>query len=143
MPPVTTPTENKALIERFWGDLARRDFDAVGSYFTADGHYTDVPAPEEGAYGPAEVSARLRLGLEPLAKYELHDGPIVADGDMVITEHSESWYWESGESVTLPFVSVHEIRDGQIVRWHDYFDLSTLLSAAPEAWMTHIMVGYK
>lgn len=140
---MTTPAENKALIERFWGDLARRDFDAVGAYFTPDGHYTDVPAPEEGAFGPAEVAARLRLGLEPLANYELHDGPIVADGDLVITEHRETWHWESGESVTLPFVSVHEIRDGQIVRWHDYFDLNTLLSAAPEAWMTHIMVGYK
>lgn len=140
---MTTPAENKALIERFWGDLARRDYDAVGAYFTPDGHYTDVPAPEEGAFGPAEVAARLRLGLEPLVKYELHDGPIVADGNMVITEHSETWHWETGESVTLPFVSVHEIRDGQVVRWHDYFDLNTLLSAAPEAWMTHIMVGYK
>ena len=140
---VTTPAENKALIERFWGDLARRDFDAVGAYFAPDGHYTDVPAPEEGAYGPKEVAARLRLGIAPLAKYVLHDGPIVADGDMVITEHHEEWFWESGEHVDLPFVSVHEIRDGQIVRWHDYLDLNTLLSAAPAAWLEHIMVGYK
>ena len=108
-----------------------------------DGHYTDVPAPEEGAFGPAEVTARLKLGIAPLAKYVLHDGPIVADGDMVITEHHEEWFWESGEHVDLPFVSVHEIRDGQIVRWHDYLDLNTLLSAAPAAWLEHIMVGYK
>jgi limonene-1,2-epoxide hydrolase len=140
---VTTPAENKALIERFWGDLGRRDFDAVGAYFAPDGHYTDVPAPEEGAYGPEEVAARLRLGIAPLAQYVLHDGPIVADGDMVITEHHEEWFWESGEHVDLPFVSVHEIRDGQIVRWHDYLDLNTLLSAAPAAWIEHIMVGYK
>ena len=73
----------------------------------------------------------------------LHDGPIVADGDMVITEHSEAWFWESGEQVTLPFVSVQEIRDGKIVRWHDYFDLNTLMAAAPQAWIEHIMVGYK
>ena len=52
---VTTPAENKALIERFWADLARRDFDAVGAYFSPDGHYTDVPAPEEGAYGPVTI----------------------------------------------------------------------------------------
>jgi len=135
--------ENKALVERFWADLARRDFDAVGAYFAPDGHYTDVPAPEEGAYGPVEVAARLRLGLGPLAKYVLHDGPIVADGDMVITEHSEEWFWESGEHVHLPFVSVQEIRDGKIVRWHDYLDLNTLMAAAPAAWVEHIMVGYK
>ena len=140
---VTTPTENKALIERFWSDLGRRDFDAVGAYFTPDGHYTDVPAPEEGAFGPAEVAARLRLGIAPLANYVLHDGTIVADGDMVITEHSEEWFWESGEHVHLPFCSVHEIKDGMITRWHDYLDLNTLLSAAPQAWIEHIMVGYK
>jgi len=102
-----------------------------------------VPAPEEGAFGPAEVAARLRLGLGPLAKYVLHDGPIVADGDMVITEHSEEWFWESGEHVHLPFVSVQEIRDWKIVRWHDYLDLNTLMAAAPAAWVEHIMVGYK
>jgi limonene-1,2-epoxide hydrolase len=140
---VTTAADNKALVERFWADLARRDFDAVGAYFAPDGHYTDVPAPEEGAYGPAEVAARLRLGLGPLANYVLHDGPIVADGDMVITEHSEEWFWESGEHVALPFVSVQEIRDGKIVRWHDYLDLNTLMAAAPQAWVEHIMVGYK
>jgi limonene-1,2-epoxide hydrolase len=142
-PAVSTASENKALITRFWADLARRDFDAVGAYFAPDGHYTDVPAPEEGAFGPEEVAARLRLGLAPLADYVLHDGPIVADGDMVITEHSEEWFWESGEHVHLPFVSVHEIHDGRITRWHDYLDLNTLLSAAPPAWIEHIMVGYK
>lgn len=140
---MSTPAENKALVERFWSDLARRDFDAVGAYFAPDGHYTDVPAPEEGAFGPEEVAARLRLGLAPLAKYVLHDGPIVADGDMVITEHHEEWFWESGEHVDIPFVSVQEIRDGKIVRWHDYLDLNTLLSAAPPSWIEHIMVGYK
>ena len=131
---MSTPAENKALVTRFWADLARRDFDAVGAYFAPDGHYTDVPAPEEGAFGPEEVAARLRLGL---------DGPIVADGDMVITEHSEEWFWETGEHVELPFVSVQEVRDGTIVRWHDYLDLNTLLSAAPAAWLDHIAAGYK
>lgn len=140
---MSTPTENKALVVRFWADLARRDFDAVGAYFTENGHYTDVPAPEEGAFGPAEVAARLRLGLAPLTKYVLHDGTIVADGDMVITEHSEEWFWETGEHVQLPFVSVQEIHDAKITRWHDYFDLNTLMSAAPQAWIEHVMVGYK
>ncbi len=134
---------NRALIERFWGDLARRDFDAVGAYFTEDGHYTDVPAPEEGARGPAAITARLRLGLEPLERYVLNPGPIVADGDMVITEHSEDWYWPTGEHVQLPFVSVHELRDGMLVRWWDYWDMGTLMNAAPAWWVEHIMVGYQ
>jgi limonene-1,2-epoxide hydrolase len=134
---------NRALVERFWADLARRDFAAVAAYFTADGHYTDVPAPEDGAFGPAAIEARLRLGLEPLERYVLHPGPIVADGDLVITEHAEEWFWRTGEHVRLPFVSVHEIHDGRMTRWWDYWDLGTLMGAAPQWWIDHIMGGYQ
>ena len=140
---MSTPAENKALVERFWADLARRDFDAVGAYFAPDGHYTDVPAPEEGAFGPAEVAARLRLGLGPLVKYVLHDGPIVADGDMVITEHSEEWFWPTGEHHLVRFCSVHEVRNGKVERWWDYVDIGQLTAAAPAWWIEHIMQGYK
>ncbi|MFN7151742.1 MAG: limonene-1,2-epoxide hydrolase family protein [Microthrixaceae bacterium] len=135
---------NTELIEAFWADLFRRDFDAVGAWFTPGGNYRDVPAPEEGAFGPAEVAARLRLGLEPLAQYEHVPGwRIVAQGNTVMTEHVERWTWASGETVDLPFVSVHELDGDKITRWWDYWDLSTLMNAAPAAWVEHIMVGYK
>ena len=48
----------------------------------------------------------------------------------MITEHTEHWTWETGESVRLPFTSVMEVRDGKVDRWWDYFDLSTLMNAA-------------
>lgn len=136
---------NTERTERFWGDLFRRDFDAVGAWFTPDGNYRDVPAPEEGAFGPAEVAARLRLGIEPLAKYEHVPGwTIVAQGDTTVTEHVERWTWQSGETVELPFVSILVWNDqGQVTRWWDYWDLGTLMNAAPAEWVEHIMVGYK
>ncbi len=138
------PTGNIARIERFWEDLFRRDFDAVGAWFTPQGNYRDVPAPEEGAFGPAEVAARLRLGLEPLARYEHVPGwTIVAGGDTVMTEHVERWTWASGETVDLPFVSVHTFEGDQLSRWWDYWDMGTLMNAAPEEWVAHIMQGYK
>ncbi|MSO38064.1 MAG: nuclear transport factor 2 family protein [Acidimicrobiia bacterium] len=140
---MTQAEDNKELIKNFWATLGRRDFAAVAAFFAPDGHYTDVPAPEEGARGPAAIEARLRLGLEPLERYVLNDGPMTAEGDMVITEHTEDWYWSSGEHVTLPFVSVHEIRDGLVIRWWDYWDLGTLMNAAPASWVEHIMVGYQ
>jgi limonene-1,2-epoxide hydrolase len=136
---------NTERTERFWGDLFRRDFDAVGAWFTPDGNYRDVPAPEEGAFGPAEVAARLRLGIEPLARYEHVPGwTIVAQGDTTVTEHVERWTWQSGETVELPFVSILVWNDqGQVTRWWDYWDLGTLMNAAPAEWVEHIMVGYK
>jgi limonene-1,2-epoxide hydrolase len=141
-PSVADSQANRALIEQFWKDLYARDFDKVGSYFTDDAHYTDIAAPEEGAYGPERIIARLRLGIEPLSAYEHHFKNMVADGDLVVTEHAEEWHWHTGESVLLPFVSVHELRDGQIIRWHDYWDLTTLMNAAPQWWVEHIMKGY-
>ena len=134
---------NRALIERFWEDMGRRDFTAVRTYFTEDAHYTDVPAPEDGARGPDAIEARLRLGIEPLERYVPRPGKMVAEGDMVILEHSEEWHWPSGETLVLPFVSVFELRDGLIARWWDYWDLGTLMNAAPQWWIDHIMQGYQ
>ena len=134
---------NQALVEKFWNNLYRRDFDACGAAFSPDGVYTDVPVGEVGATGPAEVAARLRLGLEPIERYEHHLKTIVANDDAVITEHVEEWFWSTGEHVALPFVSVMELRDGQITRWWDYFNLATLLDGAPQWWLEHIAQGYR
>jgi ketosteroid isomerase-like protein len=140
---VSGAAANRALIERFWEDMGRRDFTAVRTYFTEDAHYTDVPAPEDGARGPDAIEARLRLGIEPLERYVPRPGKMVAEGDMVILEHSEEWHWPSGETLVLPFVSVFELRDGLIARWWDYWDLGTLMNAAPQWWIDHIMQGYQ
>jgi limonene-1,2-epoxide hydrolase len=119
------------LVRGLWAALARRDFDAVGSYLAPDGHYVDVAVKdiEPGARGPEQTAARLRLGLAPLHAYELHDGPIVASGGYV--------------SVTLPFVSVMQVAGGKVDRWWDYFDLATLTNAAPRWWLDHIAAGYR
>jgi limonene-1,2-epoxide hydrolase len=131
---------NRDIVERFWADLYRRDFDAVGAYFTDDGEYTDVPTPaDDVARGPAQIAARLRLGLEPLSEIHHDIRQIVAEGDTVVTEHVEHWHWPSGEQASLPFVSIHEFREGKIVRWWDYWDLGTLMGAAPAWWVEHIM----
>ena len=135
---------SKAIVEQFWRDLYARDFDKVGSYFPVDGEYTDVCSPaDDVARGPDQVAARLRLGLEPLASLSHDIRLIVAEGNVVITEHVEHWSWETGEQADLPFVSVMEFRGDQIVRWWDYWDMSTLMNAAPAAWVEHIMQGYQ
>ncbi|MFQ5512858.1 MAG: nuclear transport factor 2 family protein [Myxococcota bacterium] len=132
---------NRELIERFWKDLYDREFDRVGAYFAEDGLYEDVPAPDAGAVGPRAVAKRLRIGLEPIERYEHHLHRVVAEGDTVITEHTEDWYFHTGEKVSLPFVSVHVIRDGKLTLWRDYWDLGTLMSGAP-AWWIERLAGY-
>ena len=140
---MTDTEQNRELVTQFWKDLYERDFDAVGELLHRRSRITPTCARRKRARSdPEKVVARLKLGLEPLAGYEHELKHIVADGDMVVTEHAELWKWHTGESVLLPFVSVHELRDGKIVRWHDYWDMQTLMNAAPTWWVEHIMVGY-
>jgi limonene-1,2-epoxide hydrolase len=134
---------NRQVVERFWRALYDRDWDRIATFFGPDSQYTDVPSPEDDvARGPEQIVARLRLGIEPLQDYIHHLRHVVAEGDLVITEHAEEWRWHTGEQIVLPFVSVHELRDGVIVRWWDYWDLQTLMNAAPAWWVEHIMQGY-
>jgi limonene-1,2-epoxide hydrolase len=136
---VTTPDRNRRTVEQLWEELYRRDYDAVASHFAPDGHYDDVGAPGDGARGPEAIAARLRLGLEPLEAIIHHPAVLVAQGDVVMTEHVEEWRWPTGERVELPFVSVHEFSDGRIVRWHDYWNVPTLMDAAPAWWLEHLV----
>jgi limonene-1,2-epoxide hydrolase len=134
---------NKELVQSFWETLYARDWDGIASYFTDTSEYTDVPSPADDlAVGPDLIVARLRLGLERISGYEHELKLMVAEGDTVITEHAETWHWHTGEQVTVPFVSVHELRDGKIMRWWDYWDLTTLMNAAPDWWIEHVAQGY-
>ncbi len=129
---------NRRLIEGFWADLYRRTFEKVGAYFAEDGRYEDVPAPDRGAVGPANVAKRLRIGLESIQEYVHHLHCMVSQGDTVVTEHTEDWHFPSGEVVSLPFVSIHVIEDGKIKLWRDYWDMNTLMSGAPQWWIEHL-----
>jgi len=117
-----SPTDSEAdskrdLIKRFWATLYERDFDGVGAFFAADGEYTDMPTPpEDVARGPEQIAARLRLGLEPLESISHTVKTIAVEGDTIVTEHVEHWAWPTGEKVSFPFVSMHEIRGGKLVR---------------------------
>jgi limonene-1,2-epoxide hydrolase len=128
-----TPTETAAA---FWAALYDRDWPRIRSFFDEASVYYDVPTgPTTAGVGPDGIEARLRLGLEGLVGYEHHPG-VVAEGPdgVVVTEHTEVWTWETGESVALPFVSVQHVSEGVIRLWKDYWDLQTLMGAAPPAW---------
>lgn len=136
---MSTTEANRKLVEAFWKDLERRDFEKVGAYFADDGFYEDVPTPDAGATGPAAIAARLRVGLEPIEAYVHHMHQIVAEGPNVVTEHTEDWHFGGGVVVALPFVSIHVIEDGRIKLWRDYWNLATLMDGAPQWWKEHIV----
>jgi ketosteroid isomerase-like protein len=138
-----TIDDNRAIVATLWRRLYdERDYEGVGALFAEDGRYVDMPAPDVGAVGPLQVAARLRLGLAPLTELNHDLEEMVAEGDTVVTEHIEHWRFPTGEQVSLPFVSVHRFRAGQIVQWRDYWNWDTLMSSVPQWWLDHIAQGY-
>jgi limonene-1,2-epoxide hydrolase len=124
-----------SVVKRFWAALYSRDWTAIASFFGPDSVYWDVPVgPAAAAKGPVDIVSRLKLGLDGLAGYEQFDGSIVSQAGTVMTEHREVWHWESGETASLPFVSVMRVEGDVITLWKDYWDYTTLMQAAPEAW---------
>ncbi|HIF63191.1 MAG TPA: nuclear transport factor 2 family protein [Deltaproteobacteria bacterium] len=135
----TTEANNTELAGAFWQALYSRDWQKVAGFFDDASHYEDVPAPDRGADGARAITGRLRIGLESIDGYRHECERIVAQGDVVVTEHTEHWSWSSGEQVSLPFVSVQVIAEGRIRLWRDYWNLPTLLDGAPGWWLEHIM----
>ncbi|NYJ01135.1 ketosteroid isomerase-like protein [Nocardioides thalensis] len=132
----------KDAVLGLWRTLSARDWDRLGDWVTDDCIYVDMPVgPTAAARGPVDIVKRLQVGLRDLAGYENHDGLLVAEGDAVLYEHSETWTFASGEVVVLPFVSVHRVRDGRVALWKDYWDFGTVQNAAPPDWMENLLAA--
>jgi ketosteroid isomerase-like protein len=137
---VSTTQENKDIVNAYWAALAARDWNGMKALLTDDAHYTDVGTPGPGGTGPEGVVRRVMIGLEPLSGYEHLDGTnMVAEGDLVMTEHTERWHFHTGEVIDHSFVSVTQLRDGKIYRWHDYSNIPNITDNAPAWWLEHIM----
>ena len=122
-----------------WHALSDRDWEKLKTFIADDCIYVDMPVgPAAAARGPEDIVKRLKVGLEPLAGYENHDGVLVTNGVDVMYEHSETWNWVTGESTVLQFVTVHKVRDDKITLWKDYWDFGGLVNHAPADWMEEL-----
>ena len=126
----------KEAVLGLWQTLSLRDYDGIADWVTDDCLYMDMPiGPAFSARGPADIAKRLMVGWGELAGYENHDGVLVADGDDVMYEHSETWTFKTGEVFTLPFATVHKVRDGKVCLWKDYWDYGAIMNNAPATWV--------
>jgi limonene-1,2-epoxide hydrolase len=134
--------DNRALVLRFWDDLYAHRFERLAAYFSADAVYDDVPIPAARAVGPDAIVRKLRIGLGRVPRHVHHLHRIVAEGDAVVTEHTEDWHFDAERVVSLPFVSVQTVAGGRITLWRDYSNIDTLLSAAPGWWLEHVTASW-
>ncbi len=139
---MTATRSPEQAVRGLWAVLNDRDYDAIADWVTDDCIYYDVPlGPAASARGPVDIGRRLRTGWGSLAAYENHDGLLVADGEVVMYEHSETWTFRTGETLVLPFATVHKVRDGRVSLWRDYWDFTTLMSAAPQEWHDAVLTA--
>lgn len=138
----TNAERNLDLIRRFWSDLYAHRFDKIAAYFTADAEYDDVPIPAAKVIGPAAIVRKLEIGLGRVPRHVHHEHRMLADDTTVMTEHTEDWCFADDHVVALPFVSVQVVDAGRIRLWRDYSNIDTLLSAAPQWWLDHIMSAW-
>ncbi len=129
-------SETERVVLALWRALSERDWDAVKTFLADDCVYVDMPlGPALAARGPDDIVKRLKVGLEPLAGYENHDGLLISNGTDAMYEHSETWTWASGETALLPFVTVHRVENGKVTLWKDYWDFASLTAQRPPSWL--------
>lgn len=133
-----------AHTRRFWEDLYAHRFEAVGTYFSEDAVYEDVPIPDAKVTGPAAIVRKLEIGLGKVPEHVHHLHRMVADETTVVTEHTEDWCFAPDHVVPLPFVSIQVwTPEDKISLWRDYSNMDTLVQAAPKWWVDHIMSAWQ
>lgn len=140
---MATRESNLELVTRFWNELYARNYDALAATFTAEALYQDVPVPDGDVTGPQAIVRKLRVGFDKVGRHDHVIHRMIADESTVMTEHTETWHFDDAHSVSLPFVTVHEIEDGKIRLWRDYWNFSTLMDGAPQWWIEHIMKAWE
>ncbi len=129
---------HKATVLRMWKALADFDFETLESCLHRDVHYEDVPTDDPGARGPKNVVKRLSIAWDHLTKQEQITHHIAGDGPYVFLDHTEIWTFKSGEKAQHTFCTFHELRDGKIVKWSDYWDVGRFVGQFPK-WFLEVL----
>ena len=130
---------NKATVKTLWQALSDRDWETMKACMHPDIHYRDVPSDDPGAHGPENCIRRLRIAFNHLSKQEQVTHHLVAEGDIVFLDHTETWTFTSGETASHTFATLHEMRDGLVFRWSDYWDMQKFVSQFPAWFLEELM----
>lgn len=130
---------NKAIVEKMWRALGEMDWDTMKSCMHPEVFYQDVPSDDPGAHGPENCVKRLQIAFNHLEKQEQVTHHIIAEGNVVFLDHTETWTFNRGEVASHTFATLHEIKDGLIVRWSDYWDMNKFVGQFPNWFLEEMM----
>lgn len=124
-------SNHRAVVETMWRALSDMDWEAMKRCMHPEIHYIDVPSDDPGAHGPENCIRRLRIAFNHLSKQEQETHHLAVDGDLVFIDHTETWTFTSGETAAHRFVSMHEMKEGLIYRWSDFWDMQRFVGQFP------------
>ena len=130
---------HKKTVKTMWQALSDMDWDGMKACMHPEIFYEDVPSDDPGAHGPDNCVKRLQIAFNHLSKQEQTTHSLAADGDLVFMEHTEKWTFTSGETAEHKFCTVHEMKDGLVARWSDYWDMNRFVGQFP-AWFLEEMM---
>ena len=122
---------NRKTVERMWNALTAFDWETLKSCLCEDIHYEDVPTEDPGARGRENVVKRLGIAFDHLIDHEHTIHHLVCEGDVVFLDHTEVWTFKTGEKASNQFATLHEMKDGKVAKWSDYWDVSGFVSQFP------------
>lgn len=134
-----TDAADKAIVEKMWLAMSEKDWEGMKSCMHPDIHYIDVPSDDPGAHGPENCVKRLKIAFNHLQKQEQETHHIVANDGVVFLDHTETWTFKSGEIAAHTFATMHEVKDGLVSRWSDYWDMQKFVGQFP-AWFLEEMM---
>jgi ketosteroid isomerase-like protein len=129
---------NKKTVHALWNALTAMDWETMKSCLADDVHYEDIPTEDPGARGPENVVKRLAIAFDHLIDHQHTIHHLICEGDVVFLDHTEVWTFKTGEKATNQFATLHEMKDGKVAKWSDYWDVSGFVGQFP-AWFLEEM----
>ena len=123
---------NRKTVEKMWNALSAFDWETLKSCLADDVHYEDVPTEDPGARGRENVVKRLAIAFDQLIDHQHTIHHLVCEGDVVFLDHTEVWTFKTGEKATNQFATLHEMKDGKVAKWSDYWDVSGFVGQFPK-----------
>lgn len=130
--------QNRKTVETMWAALSAMDWDGLTACLSEDVFYEDVPTEDEGAHGRENVVKRLGIAFNHLVDHQHTIHHLICEGDVVFLDHTEVWTFKTGEKASNTFATMHEMKDGKVAKWSDYWDVGSFVGQFP-AWFLEEM----
>ena len=131
--------DNKAIVKKMWQALSDMDWETMKSCMHPEIFYEDVPTSDVGATGPDNCVKRLQIAFNHLSKQEQTTHRLACDGNLVFMDHTEKWTFKTDETAEHRFCTMHEIKDGLVWRWSDFWDMNKFVGQFPQWFLEEMM----